>query len=223
MHIVEDERGNRDFDRAEEPYQVLILALHCDPQTDPAKPAARFGGERLGAAHGHAERCGKRYGAALQVGRGYRVVRTIEGDLACACGGPQLGQPETQSRQLLCRRSQPRSHLAAIFQHCLAFTVEVLQGNRDQQISRSDRGSEDARRQQLPSPTGRQVCQGGYGATSAVIVKSSARTASRRVTGAANATLRSPSPADSAPIKRAAAADLPLRFTLRCCSVTSVR
>ena len=74
-----------------------------------------------------------------------------------------------------------------------------------------------------PVRPGRQVCQGDYGTTSAVIVKSSARTGSRRVTGAANTTLRSPSPADSPAIKRAAAADLPLSVTLRCCSVSSLR
>ena len=60
--------------------------------------------------------------------------------------------------------------------------------------------------------------QRDYGLTSALMVKSSTRSASSRVTGAANPGFRNVSSAASGPINRAAPADRPVRVTLRCLS-----
>ena len=127
---------------------------------------------------------------ALEIGRGDRIAGTVESDLPGACDSLCLGHRRAQCRQLFRGNAEAREQHFLIRDHRFALRIKIEDRRDDQQVHCREHKTQDCQREQLPGSSGRQVWEPSYGPTSAVIVNTSDRVASIRVTGAANAGFR---------------------------------
>ena len=190
MQIGKNERRCCGFDRAKQLHDCLVFAANREAQADPSIRASIFRRSPFAAADLHAGRCRQLFEMAMEARRGDRVAGAVQRDFPGARGSVRLSERCAQRRQLFRGDAEPREQALPVRERRVPLRIQVKDRRDDDQVRNDEQKAEDRYGEQPPGSPGRQVRERNYGPTSAVIVNTSERVASIRVTGAAKVGFR---------------------------------